>query len=239
MIRTSMCALAFTTIGFVGIPTPAYADPLTDVANVLRDIWPFDEEPQVEVDQEAVNYMAATLFMEARGEGLEGMRAVAHVIVNRMNHGGFGGWSVYDVVTSPWQFSPWNRGFRQPVIANQWQQDRWDEAVEISTEVLSGASVDPTNGALYFHATYVHPRWARGARGRTRIGNHIFYQNAGGRPIEPVPNPALVQAAAEEAAPVETAPAGEEPVLASYGLSSIDLDTSLFYFDQPESRSLN
>lgn len=226
MIRTSLCALTFSTIGFAGIPTPAYADPLEDAINVLRDIWPFGEE-QEKVDEEAVNYMAATLFMEARGEGDVGMRAVAHVIVNRANHGGYGGWSVYDVVTSPWQFSPWNGGFRQPVIRNQWQQDRWDEAVQISREVLSGQSVDPTNGALYFHATYVRPRWSRGATGRTRIGNHIFYQRAGGRPIEPIPMPTT------EAVAVEAAPKSEEtePMLASF---SLDGPNRFFYFEEPQ-----
>lgn len=230
MIRTSVCALALS-MGFMSFPTPAFADPLEDAVNVLRDIWPFGEEPQVQVAEEDVNYMASTLFMEARGEGDIGMRAVAHVILNRMNHGGYGGWSVYDVVTSPWQFSPWNRGWHQPAIRNQWQQDRWDEAVTIATEVLSGQSVDPTEGALYFHATYVRPRWARGARGRTRIGNHIFYQLAGGRPVEPIPNPALVQVA--ETSPPEQFDA---PVMASF---SIDGQHRLFYFEEPTPAYLN
>lgn len=224
MIRTSMCALALS-LGFVGIPAPAYADPFEDVADVFRNIWPFDEEPQVQVAEEDVNYMASTLFMEARGEGEVGMRAVAHVILNRMNHGGYGGWSVYDVVTSPWQFSPWNRGWHQPAIRNQWQQDRWDEATRIATEVLSGQSVDPTEGALYFHATYVSPRWARGASGRTRIGNHIFYRLAGGRAVEPIPNPALIQAEVE----VDEAPArSETPTLATFTVGH----NQLVYLDE-------
>lgn len=226
MIRTSMCALAISTLGFVGLPTPAFADPLDDAVNVLRDIWPFNEEPQVQVAEEDVNYMASTLFMEARGEGDIGMRAVAHVILNRMNHGGYGGWSVYDVVTAPWQFSPWNSGWRQPVIRNQWQEDRWNEAVEIARQVLSGESVDPTHGALYFHATYVRPRWARGARGRLRIGNHVFYQYSGGRPVEPIPNPALVQIQEQEESPARE----DAPVMASYSLDH----NGFFYFEEPD-----
>ena len=54
-------------------------------------------------------YMAKTIWGEARGEGLRGMQAVANVIMNRVDRGGWYGASIKDVVLKPLQFSCWNR----------------------------------------------------------------------------------------------------------------------------------
>jgi spore germination cell wall hydrolase CwlJ-like protein len=31
-------------------------------------------------------------------------------------------------------------------------------------------------GALFFHATYVNPNWAKERQRVARIGNHVFYK---------------------------------------------------------------
>jgi spore germination cell wall hydrolase CwlJ-like protein len=41
---------------------------------------------------------------------------------------------------------------------------------------LLGLADDPTNGALYYHADYVKPRWSSRFKRTARIGNHIFYR---------------------------------------------------------------
>ena len=53
-----------------------------------------------------VHLLAATTWAEARSEGEEGMRAVAHVIVNRV--GPRFGEDISTVVLAPKQFSSWN-----------------------------------------------------------------------------------------------------------------------------------
>jgi len=34
--------------------------------------------------------------------------------------------------------------------------------------------------STHYHATYVHPRWARAMERMKRIGRHIFYRTRGG-----------------------------------------------------------
>jgi len=57
------------------------------------------------IDNESINYLAATLVGEARGEPIEGQIAVANVIRNRVRVSG-GGYKA--VCLEPKQFSCWN-----------------------------------------------------------------------------------------------------------------------------------
>ena len=36
--------------------------------------------------------------------------------------------------------------------------------------------MDITDGALWYHADYVHPKWAKSFEKTTKIGRHIFYR---------------------------------------------------------------
>lgn len=49
-------------------------------------------------DDEQIDYMARTMWGEARGEGATGMRAVGHVIMNRVKAGSWYGATPKDVV---------------------------------------------------------------------------------------------------------------------------------------------
>lgn len=58
--------------------------------------------------------------------------------------------------------------------------ERWDESQRVATELLKGNYVDwqsKYNDALYFHATGVHPVWARQKHYIARIGGHFFYSD--------------------------------------------------------------
>lgn len=135
------------------------------------------------VSEEDLQALAATTWAEARSEGEPGMRAVAHVIVNRV--GPRFGENITEVVRSPWQFSAWNRGDpNRPLAQNPERYARsginretWETAQQVAFEVLSGRSVDPTNGALFYHTTAISPYWARSAVGAQTIGRHIFYSD--------------------------------------------------------------
>ena len=63
--------------------------------------------PEV-VSADDLDIAARTIWGEARGEGPEGMRAVAHVIANRATKGGWWGDTLWSVCLKPWQFSCWN-----------------------------------------------------------------------------------------------------------------------------------
>lgn len=139
------------------------------------------EAPPVVVNEDEVRLLAATVWGEARSEGEIGMRAVAHVMVNRV--GPRFGEDLATVILAPKQFSVWNRGdpnrrlvlnlVRDESYATDAEQ--WAMAQRIAREVLSGESVDPTGGALFYHTRAVRPRWARDGVGRQTIGAHYFY----------------------------------------------------------------
>jgi N-acetylmuramoyl-L-alanine amidase len=132
------------------------------------------------VDETEVRLLAATVWGEARSESEDGMRAVAHVMVNRI--GSRFGEDLATVILSPKQFSVWNRGDpnRRHVTNFVADPDRagdpqWETAQRIAREVLSGQSVDPTEGALFYHTRAIRPRWSRQGVGRQVIGQHVFY----------------------------------------------------------------
>lgn len=143
-----------------------------------------DATQQIVLDETEVRLLAATAWGEARSEGEYGMRAVAHVMVNRI--GPRFGENLSTVILSPRQFSVWNRGDpNRRVVLNFVANPEpytsgenaaaWEAAQRIAREVLSGQSVDPTGGALFYHTRAVRPRWAPHGVGRQTIGAHVFY----------------------------------------------------------------
>lgn len=132
---------------------------------------------------EDVQLLAATMWGEARSEGEPGMRAVGHVMVNRV--GPRFGDDLRSVILAPKQFSAWNLNDpNRPLVMNPDRyakagEDRqtWLIAQRVAYEVLSGASIDPTSGSLFYHTRAINPTWARYGRGTRIIGAHIFYQD--------------------------------------------------------------
>lgn len=168
-----------------------YPDALAAVVSGERQIVGFvPDEPSssavssmtpIVVDEEEVRLLAATAWGEARSEGEGGMRAVAHVMVNRI--GDRFGEDLATVILSPKQFSVWNRGDPNRRTVMNLARDpssvatdpEWIVADRVAREVLSGQSIDPTSGALFYHTRAVRPRWSRVGVGRQVIGQHIFY----------------------------------------------------------------
>ncbi|HEX8580518.1 MAG TPA: cell wall hydrolase [Allosphingosinicella sp.] len=138
-----------------------------------------------EIDVVDAHWMALTVWGEARNQGEEGMRAVAHVIANRWkakSHGAY----VTDTVSAAWQFSCWNKNDpnRAMMLAiedlseGSASHTQWLTAKRIAAEVLAGRSIDPTGGALFYHTTAVAPAWSRGVAPVTQIGDHLFFTKA-------------------------------------------------------------
>ncbi len=139
--------------------------------------------PSIDIDPAEVHLLAATAWAEARSEGEEGMRAVAHVIVNRL--GERFGEDLETVIRAPKQFSAWNIGDPNRPLAQDPERyategadkDSWAVAQEVALQVLDGQSVDPTNGALFYHTLAVHPVWDSYATDPLVIGSHIFFHD--------------------------------------------------------------
>jgi spore germination cell wall hydrolase CwlJ-like protein len=127
--------------------------------------------------EEELNCLALNIYFEARNEPSEGQAAVGHVVLNRVSDPRFpdtvckvvrqGG----EQVRHRCQFSWWCDG----------QSDRpknrevWEMSKAIAGDVYWGRWADPTNGALWYHADYVMPRWGRVLERGPKIGRHIFY----------------------------------------------------------------
>lgn len=144
--------------------------------------------PAMAFDEEDVHLLAATAWGEARSEGEEGMRAVAHVMVNRV--GDRFGDTLKSVILAPKQFSAWNIGDpNRPLVQHPERYatggenlTTWQTAQQVAREVLSGQSVDPTGGALFYHTRAVHPWWDRYGQGAKTIGAHVFYRDVPDHP---------------------------------------------------------
>ncbi|SLN32542.1 cell wall hydrolase [Oceanibacterium hippocampi] len=121
--------------------------------------------------------LAKNIYFEARGEDATGKLAVAYVVMNRVADSRFPG-EVCAVVKQGGeqrrhrcQFSWWCDGRSDE--PSDWIA--WEEAKDIALTVRKQRAIDPTDGALWYHAEYVQPSWRDGfARGR-KIGRHIFY----------------------------------------------------------------
>ena len=157
--------------------------PLQDEGRLPRPANPL---PPVPVST-ATDTLARTLWGEARGEpdADAGMRAVAHVVLNRCDHPGWWGRTPEEVCRKPSQFSCWNWGDpnRPKLLAATGNDALFALATAIATELLampapSRTRADTTGGATHYFARSIRPPyWAAQATLCARIGNHLFYRN--------------------------------------------------------------
>lgn len=124
--------------------------------------------------------LARTLWGEARGEGLDGMAAVASVIMNRVHIGGWWGDTVAGVCQHPWQFSCWNANDpnREKLLAVTTTDPQFADAVMIARVAIAGELRDRTHGATGYYAPKVvqTPSWAQGKQPCARVGNQLFFK---------------------------------------------------------------
>ena len=124
-------------------------------------------------DQDAEQQcLAHAVFFEARGETLEGQLAVAQVVLNRAASGTFPA-SICQVVTQPAQFSFVHRGHMPEPDRSS---ECWHKALAIADIARKRALAgEVASNVLWYHATYVSPRWGRQKTRFAQIGSHIFY----------------------------------------------------------------
>jgi exopolysaccharide biosynthesis WecB/TagA/CpsF family protein len=125
----------------------------------------------------ALTCLAQAVYYEAAGEGPDGERAVAQVVLNRMHHPGYPA-SICGVVyqgsdrPSGCQFTFTCDGslLRTPVPA------LWTRAQKIAEDALAGQVFAAVGHATHYHADYVLPYWADSLDKTVQIGRHIFYR---------------------------------------------------------------
>lgn len=127
---------------------------------------------------EALVCLALNVYHEARGGAPAEQVAVAHVVMNRVEDDRFPD-TVCGVILQGGetrrhrcQFSWYCDGKPD----DPFEQDAWQRAKGIAGLVLEGVTVDPTGGALFYHAPYVSPSWAREFEETFRDDGHIYYR---------------------------------------------------------------
>jgi hypothetical protein len=120
--------------------------------------------------------LTQAVYYEAGFEPLQGRRAVAQVVLNRMRHPAFPK-SVCGVVY---------QGSRSPVCQFSFACDgslnrapamgAWNEARTIAAAALAGFVEASVGSATHYHADYVAPYWAPKLTKLAKLGAHIFYR---------------------------------------------------------------
>jgi spore germination cell wall hydrolase CwlJ-like protein len=147
-------------------------------------------------EEKAIECMALNIYHEARNESVVGQMAVAWVVMNRMRSERFPDTVcgvVYQARTSRWHRE--NTGKIVP-IRNQcqfswycdgksdkvYELDKFEDVRDIAKRVVSNDRrqynklTDITEGALWYHADYVNPKWSKDYVRTVKIGAHIFYK---------------------------------------------------------------
>jgi spore germination cell wall hydrolase CwlJ-like protein len=121
--------------------------------------------------------LTEALYFEARGESLDGMFAVAEVILNRRDSSNFPG-SVCGVVHQgtgaayACQFTYTCDG-RSDVVH---ERAAWNTVGRVATLMLGGAPRSLTGGATFYHTRGVNPSWSARFTRTAAIGAHLFYR---------------------------------------------------------------
>jgi hypothetical protein len=158
-----------------------------DQARLINAALPFANSPLhsaqrfvlagTDLDQgRALLCLTQAVYYEAGFEPLEGRRAVAQVVLNRLRHPAFPK-SICGVVyegagsgTCQFTFVCDGALYRKPAI------DAWRDAEQVARAALSGYVETSVGEATHYHADYVAPRWAPLLAKVAAIGQHIFYR---------------------------------------------------------------
>jgi spore germination cell wall hydrolase CwlJ-like protein len=135
----------------------------------------------------ALDCMTAAIYYEAGFESVDGQRAVAQVVINRMRNPLFPK-TVCGVVfqgsdkTTGCQFTFTCDGSlaRKPADA------AWDRSRKVAeAALLHGYVMKKVGNATHYHADYVAPYWSPSLVKVAVVGQHIFYRWTGGLGLPP------------------------------------------------------
>jgi len=133
--------------------------------------------------REEVECLAENIYFESAMEPKEGKLAVAFVTMNRLKSGKFAD-SICGVVKQKiqnvCQFSWWCEDKPKAMSVNKVLTNSDNKLYNAIRDIalfvyMNHEKVDdPSNGAMFYHADYVNPRWPNMIRTNI-IGRHIFY----------------------------------------------------------------
>ena len=149
----------------------------------LKAVFAYQDEKRSfvrETHRQNLTCLARNVYYEARGEPIAGQYAVAEVTMNRKASGLYPK-TICGVVHQ----QNWDPIRGRYVGAFSWTEfdslptpggDEWQRAQDVAAAVYYQKYSPVLRGALFYHATYIEPDWAREKRRVAQIGRHIFYR---------------------------------------------------------------
>ena len=172
------------------------------ISVTLSSSWSRGQTTSIEpnhVHIAAVRCLALNVYHEARSQGTAGLFGVTAVVLNRVNDKRFPNticevvkqgptresWKtkqhkdlldderIYYPVRNKCQFS-WYCDGKNDTPRNK---EKYQEILDLVKAILYNELpfIDITDGALFYHADYVNPSWAKTKQRTTEIDDHIFY----------------------------------------------------------------
>jgi len=172
--RTDKAAWAFVL--FLGLVCAGFG-------LALKAVFAYQDEKRDlvrEIHRQNLTCLARNVYFEARGEPLAGQYAVAEVTLNRKASGRYPKTICEVVHKQSWDpirgryvraFS-WTEVDSLPARCGELWKRAWEGAEAVYYQRYSPA----LPGALFYHAAYIQPDWARQKQRVARIGGHIFYR---------------------------------------------------------------
>ena len=121
--------------------------------------------------------LAEAIYFEARSENLQGQRAVAQVVINRVKNPAYPD----DVCGVVYQNKDWHNRCQFTFACDRVKdvirdQAAWKVAKAVAAEYTSGKMwLDEIGAATHYHAQRVSPSWAKTMRHIKNIEGHAFY----------------------------------------------------------------
>lgn len=161
------------------------ANPISTLPNPAAR--PFRLKADSVIDEtRALDCMTAAIYYEAAWESLDGQRAVAQVVLNRMRHPAYPN-TVCGVV---FQGSERRTGCQftftcDGALGRAPQEAAWSRARQVAKAALNGYVMKKVGNATHYHANYVAPYWSPNLLKVAQVGAHIFYRWTGGWGLPP------------------------------------------------------
>ncbi len=156
------------------------AVPIADLPNPAARPFAFAPSSVADKDR-ALHCLTQAIYYEAATEPLDGQRAVAQVVLNRLRHPAYPN-TVCGVVfqgserSTGCQFTfTCDGALARAPIASIWNRTR-----QVAEAALAGYVYKPVGWATHYHTNWVVPYWSSSLVKLANVGTHIFYRWTGG-----------------------------------------------------------
>ena len=165
--------------GLDGLPARLRASIADDAAPAFASAAPpFLAQMQSQDDAaRAAECLTAAIYYEARSETVDGQRAVAQVVLNRVRDRAF----PHSVCGVVYQGSTRRTGCQfsftcDGSMAYRRDPSAWDRARAVAQAALAGSVYAPVGAATFYHTNAILPWWAPSLARIGSVGAHIFYR---------------------------------------------------------------